>query len=284
MKLIGPLARSKLRTILDHVLNVFCRGDERLASELHHSIAHTLRLPWIKIPRASVFNGIEGTGKSAFWNEFVGKRLMGLGRHWMTTFNIEDVIGQWTGHLESMLYVFIEESDFNAANRQGTAKLQQAISGDTATFNEKYERLRVGYLYFSLIMMTNYAQPISPNITNRRFVFYPCLDVRHWNKPERDTYFKELTAALFSDDGARQYWSYLLTLKVDEWRESAYQNGQQSYYTMDQVRGLRRVRGAHWRRRSQQWPSAPRPRRCTGCSGKSSCATLAWAACSSAPR
>ena len=74
----------------------------------------------------------------------------------MVTFNVDDVIGQWSGLLETQLYVFIEESDFNASNRQGTAKLQQAITGDTRVFNEKYERNRTGYTYFTLVLMTNY--------------------------------------------------------------------------------------------------------------------------------
>ena len=76
---------------------------------------------------------------------------------------------------------------------------------------------------------------MSPNITNRRFVFFPCLDVRHWDRAQRDAYFRQLTEALFSDEGAQLYWSYLLTLDIDAWRDSVHQNVEQTYYTMEQM-------------------------------------------------
>lgn len=138
---------SKLNRILRHVRDVFCSGDEKLARNINHSIAHMLRKPWIKLPRATILNGSEGTGKSAFWVEFVGKKLVGQGKHWMVTFSVDDLTGQWTEHLGDKVLVILEESEIGAANVQGTAKMQQLISGDYMMLREKYESNRMAGIW-----------------------------------------------------------------------------------------------------------------------------------------
>lgn len=277
---------SHLNVILRHVRDVFCSGDEKLASNIHHSVAHMLRKPWVKLPRAAILNGSEGTGKSLYWVEFVGKRLMGQGKHWMVTYNVDDLTGQWTEHLGDKNLVILEESDLGATNVAGTAKLQQLTSGDYMMLREKYTNNKMGGIWFMLVMLTNLSRPLAPTKSNRRFVFHPCdEDVDNWPADKYTAYFQRLVAAMGcdvqpDDEGPKQYYAYLLSLDIDSWSQQIRVRQKQSIPTVLQMIQGTPLMKCSSTQRLQACARDERTRRCSGCGRSSTCRTWASARCS----
>ncbi len=224
---------SELATILKHVTDIFCRGDQEKALDFHMAVAHMLRKPADKFDRCSVLNGTEGTGKTLFFTQLVGKGLMGLGRHWMITHSSKDLIGDWTSHLEDKIMVAVEESEFQASNRQGTAILQQLITGEMTMMHKKFQDAYMAALYICLFLLTNYDRPLSVNLSNRRFDFLQC-DPRpmHWDAEKNNAYFNRLVKAFQSQRGREFYWGYLNTLDIDTWRANPKKPA--SLYTIEQ--------------------------------------------------
>lgn len=222
---------SHLRVILDHVKAIFCRGDEDLAKEVHQMIAHVLRRPMDKINRGPVFNGPEGTGKSMFFVDFIGKRLMGPMRHWIVTYKADDIVGKWNDHAERCLFIFLEEAEMGHSNRANTAQLQQMITADMEMIHERYQNNRAAYSFYNIMLFTNYKNPLSVNLTNRRFPFFPCdPSPIYWTREENVRYFSRLAEAF--EEGAKDYWNYLLTLDLGDWDKHA--RPTQSLYTVEQ--------------------------------------------------
>lgn len=127
-----PGTHPSVEAFKEHALVNVCDGDEKLFTWLMGYFAHMIQRPWEKPLVALVFRGQKGTGKNAII-ERVGALL---GRHFMVTAKRRHLVGQFNGHLESMLCMVLDEA-FWSGDKEGEGVLKDLITGSRHEIEHK---------------------------------------------------------------------------------------------------------------------------------------------------
>lgn len=129
---IGGEAQAALDAFLAHTRDNICRGDEALTRWLMGFFAHLVQRPWEKPLVALVFRGGKGVGKNAL----VGTIGALLGGHSLVTSNRRYLVGNFNGHLESLLLFTLDEA-FWSGDKQAEGQLKDLITGDHHVIEHK---------------------------------------------------------------------------------------------------------------------------------------------------
>jgi len=87
---VRPVDQNKTGPFLQHIREVICGEDEKLYQYVLCWMAHIVQYP-DKLGIMSLLRSIKGAGKSIFWNDFFGERI--LGKHLATTCHLEKALG-----------------------------------------------------------------------------------------------------------------------------------------------------------------------------------------------
>ncbi len=141
--------------------------DQLEREHLLRMIAWTVRNPGKKLGHALLLRSAnQGVGKSTLIE--LWRTMLGSENTRMTT--TETINGAYQGFVDGKLLVSVEELNM-AFGAQGYNRIKDLITGHTAEVNEKYVVSRERANYATFAFLTNLANPVIIEDTDRRFFF-----------------------------------------------------------------------------------------------------------------
>lgn len=159
--------------LLNHILNIWCKGNQAYFDYTINWMAHVLQFPWRKTQVAVVLKSIEGAGKGVVI-EHLGKLL---GNYYFQPQNTEDVLGRFTDQLQNKLLVFMDEMVWGG-DKQKSGHLKKLITESTHRIEIKMMPAYNIESYLNIIMASN-EQWIVPSGEGSRRYFVLEVDNRY---------------------------------------------------------------------------------------------------------
>lgn len=201
----GAAQHPALDAFLEHARANVCNGDETLYRWLIGFFAHLFQRPHEKPLVALVFKGSKGVGKNALVH--IVSRL--LGRHSMTTSNRRYIVGNFNGHLESLLLFTLDEA-FWSGDKQAEGVLKDLITGDKHVIEHKGEKVYEVANLTRVVVIGNEEWLVPASHDERRFAVFNVGEGRKQDKP----YFIAMKAGMEAG-GYRHLLRYLLDYPLD---------------------------------------------------------------------
>jgi hypothetical protein len=190
-----------VQPVLDHIRDIWCRGDDTAYDYVLNWMALLVQKPW-EIPGTCIFLfGEQGAGKGAIM-KLLGK-IIG-DKHYLPTTDSEDVVGKFTGQLQSCLLLFADEGTAAGNNKKKTAgRLKALITEEKQRIQEKFKDVCYMPNYTHVIFASNEKDslPIEPR-DRRTFVLRTDDKYSGVQTPESKQYFDRLRsvpAEVFAD-------------------------------------------------------------------------------------
>lgn len=180
-------AHRALGNFLHHHVNNVHRGDKALA---HHSMAwfaHMVQKPWEKVSVSLVVRGGKGSGKDTWLDIFGGL----LGPHYWITADKNDLVGQFSAQLESLLLFGLNEA-FWAHDKEVEGKLKHIVSGRKIRIERKFcDPYRVRN-YMRIVIMGNESVQVPATDDERRWFVIDTRDIPDAEQLEHIAFCTEL--------------------------------------------------------------------------------------------
>src|SRR5210317_44951 len=192
--------------MLDLLHRLCGKSDEVYEYGLNYC-AHLVQRPGELPECALIFQSTQGTGKDAFWTEFMGYKVLGQ-EYTLQTADIEHIVGKFNKATHKLLIIY-DEADFSDTNK-ATHKLKNIITATHLQWEQKYSRLMTVRNCARMIYTTNQSNPIRIEPTDRRHMLIVC-DNEHAQDPG---YFTKIFECIHNDLAAIQFYKYLKTRDI----------------------------------------------------------------------
>ncbi len=202
---VSPAARQAVADFLDHARSNVCHGDEALFRWLIGYFAHIMQRPHEKPLTSLVFRGSKGTGKNALIRCI--SEL--LGNHALLVSNRRYLIGQFNGHLESLLLLTLDEA-FWSGDKQAEGVLKDLITGDKHAIEHKGKEIFTVANRTRVIILGNESWLAPASHDERRFAVF---DVGDGRKQDR-SFFQKMREGMVVG-GYGLLLDYLLRYDID---------------------------------------------------------------------
>jgi hypothetical protein len=196
------------RLMHEYILNVICSGSQEYHNWLMAYYAHMVQKPWEKPGSAIVLRGIKRIGKSFFGRklgELIDGKFDPLNdiKHYFPTENRNDLFGDFTGHLEYVLLLQLEELVW-ARSHKDESKMKEITTGETMSIRPMHSPSRIVKNYIRPLLISNadWAVPMTWD-ESRYFV----LEVSSVHKDDIP-YFEAIDKEWYN--GGREAFMYYL--------------------------------------------------------------------------
>lgn len=190
--------------ILDHILQVWCSGDDLAYQYVIRWLARMFQKPEERGHTVIVLRSGEGTGK----NVIIDMLVTALGEHACVATRSEDLTGRFNDHLATAVLLFANEAVWGGDKAQEGA-LKSLVSDQDLPVERKYlPKFRAGNCCH-LIMASNNDWVAPVGLDDRRFVILDVSEARQGDF----AYFRKLTDRI-ADGGTEAFVHYLLTLDI----------------------------------------------------------------------
>jgi len=188
------------------MLDYVCGGNKDALTRLLTIWAMKYQRPSQKLRCIVVFRGTEGAGKS-YATDAHAKIC---GPYLSTTTNLDQVVGRFNGHLQTLLWIVLDEAMF-PGDKKAVAALKRFATAKDMAYERKFKDVGAPQLFLTDVMMTtneDWAIPFSS--TDRRYVIY---DVKLPPVEERKEYMSKLFQTLENDEVA-EFFHLLLNFNI----------------------------------------------------------------------
>lgn len=202
------------RKTKEHMYNILCNKSKEKYKYFKRWLAWMVQNPGKPAETACIFTGKQGAGKGFIFSQFVQV----FGEHGMTISNRNHLTGNFTGHLEKVVFMFADEA-FNPGDRAAEAMLKQLITEKTITIEGKYQAAKVAGNFLHIGMASNEDWVIPASADTRRF-FINAVENKYamgqTTNAKRSEYFNVLWGEM--NNGGREAMVYdLLNMKLGAW-------------------------------------------------------------------
>lgn len=180
-------ATGSWRTLRRFLRDVICAGDGKLFCYLLRYLAHALQKPRDKPGVSLMLVGGQGIGKGTF---FQIVRLIWSATTFYTN-RVSDVVGDFNGGIEGMLFVLLDEATF-AGDRKAWDALKAIITEPILSVNQKHQPVRQIPSYCRVLQATNAEHAGMLEKDDRRVFVLRVSEVRQGDH----AYWKALHAAI----------------------------------------------------------------------------------------
>ncbi|KAI8584911.1 hypothetical protein BDZ88DRAFT_471022 [Geranomyces variabilis] len=199
--------RAKIEPLLWHNKHVLNGGDEECANYTLKWLASIFQKPAEKNETAiAMFSEQQGTGKSLFY-EFIGNLMVGAD-HFYHSKNLDDFIGQFTGHLVGKIFVIGDEILFSGGHKSNNI-VKALITQGTQKCEKKGKDAFLVRDFMNMVFLSNHDDCVRVEKTDRRYFVKMVSDIRHGDAD----YFHRLKAAM-TQETANQFYTYLMGLDL----------------------------------------------------------------------
>lgn len=166
----------RARSFIEHVRSNVCRGDEGLARWVLGWLAHMIQRPGEKPLVALVLRGGKGVGKTVI------AKVMGelLGQHYLLTANRRYLVGNFNGHMESLLLFALDEA-FWSGDKQAEGMLKDLITGDKHLIEHKGHAPYAVANLTRVMIIGNEDWLVPASVDERRFAVVDVSDAKKQN-------------------------------------------------------------------------------------------------------
>lgn len=190
-------------------LYYLCGGDAALTHDLTCWLAYPLQNIGAKLGYAYVFQGPEGSGKSAIFEQLM-MRIYGIDHSIQISQN--ELESKYTGWLSKKLFVVCNEVSSSIVERKLVKnRLKSIITDHLFTIEEKFVPIRMEENHANLVFLSNEMQPVMPSADDRR---YAIVETSAPNGPD---YYDKLFAEI-NGLGAQAFYDYLMSYDLSDYR------------------------------------------------------------------
>jgi hypothetical protein len=157
--------------IIEHVLKIWCKGDQRVADFLFDWMAHLIQKPGVKMTSAPVLKGGQGAGKGIVIQKLGD--ILGA-EHFLGVRSIDSVTGSFQeDKVKTNLVTFLDECTF-AGDKKQSSVLKGLISETKRRWEAKFVNpVRIAN-HSNYIVASNYDQIVYVEEDDRRWF---CIEV-----------------------------------------------------------------------------------------------------------
>jgi hypothetical protein len=183
----------------DHIREIICGGIDAYFQWFIAWLAHLLQHPAEKPGTAIVLRGIEGAGKGIVFSNFGAM----LGRHYLHLCAPNELVGRFSAHLRTALFVFADEALF-AGDKQVIGKLKALITEKYMQSEAKFQDSVKTENHARIVMASNESWVIPAGPDARRFFVLDVLP----DRKDDISYFSKIQEQM--DNGGREAWMHYL--------------------------------------------------------------------------
>jgi len=193
--------------IMHHLLQYVCGGDQVALNRLLTVWALKYQRPNQKLRCTTVFRGEQGAGKSILMQ--IHSRI--CGPYLSETADLQQVIGRFNGHLQTLLWIVLDEAMF-PGDKKAVALLKRFATAKDMTYERKFKDIGPPQPFLTDVMMTtNEAWAIPFDTLDRRYLVF---DVELPEEDIRKQYMSELRVAIEGDDEVPEFFHLLLNWEI----------------------------------------------------------------------
>ncbi|TPX53761.1 hypothetical protein PhCBS80983_g06172 [Powellomyces hirtus] len=199
--------KAKIEPLLWHNKHVLNGGNEECANYTLKWLASIFQKPAEKNETAiAMYSEQQGTGKSLFY-EFIGNLMVGAD-HFYHSKNLDDFIGQFTGHLVGKIFVIGDEILFSGGHKSNNI-VKALITQGTQKCEKKGKDAFMVRDFMNMVFLSNHDDCVRVEETDRRYFVKMVSDIWHGDVD----YFNNLKAAM-TQETANHFYTYLLGLDL----------------------------------------------------------------------
>lgn len=199
---------TKLATIFFHLRMVICRDSDVLFDWMMQWLASIVQFPWKKLLVVPVIVGVQGAGKSMFFENFA--RI--FGQHAIPDMAAALMTHKYYGsELAQKVFVCVNETSFE--NCQEAAAIKSQITSTVRKSEKKFQDVKIQKDFVNMVWTSQHTKHSFPaeKGTNRRY--FPIeADPSRANRAD---YFKELKEA-FDTGGLTLLYTFLRGLPAKD--------------------------------------------------------------------
>ena len=175
--------------IQNHILDIWCRGNQEHCDYVLNWMAHKLQKPHIKICVVVALQSKEGAGKNCVLNKF--EKILGRQYH-ATISNINQIVGDFNGFIEGKMFIVLDELIFGGDHKMNN-RLKNIITETCQVVNKKNKESYQIDNYADYFITTNMKHFIGVTEQSRRYFCLQCDDKYSGiQTTEKKEYFKKI--------------------------------------------------------------------------------------------
>ena len=157
--------RGDVSAVIDHILNIWCKGDQEACDYILNWMAHTVQRLGVKIGVIVTIKGMQGSGKGCII-QLLATIFGAASFHHVQ--DLEHILGNFNSDQElTNLLAFIDEAIF-AGNKQQAQKLKTLVTETTRKFEAKYLQAITIENHSNYIAASNFDSGVSKESDDRR--------------------------------------------------------------------------------------------------------------------
>ena len=222
----------KCQLIRNHLFHSICSGETNTYEWLMTWLANKVQKPNDKIGSVPAISGGQGSGKSIFFAQVLGKII---GRQsFVHTNDVNRVTARFSCITPSTMICFMDEALFVGVDKQSQSRLKALTTEKTLTFEEKYKNTKATENRVDFVIATNNLKSAPIEYNDRRY----CIlrSTNQWtNEVEKEEYFTALVKEI-ENGGVEAFFAFLLQYDLDEAKKRGVniKRGIETKYTAEQ--------------------------------------------------
>lgn len=204
-----------LKPIYDH-MKIICNHHEQSFKFLKYWVADMIQRPGKLLGYALCFQSDEGTGKSTFISEFLGKRIIGDLYYWESSNAVQDLFEKHSNAFYNRILVNIDEpKPFDLRNNAD--RFKSLITNNRQRLEHKNQDSRQVNSCARYVISTNNEDVLKISSNDRRFTIIECSN----EKIGDEEYFNNLYEIMDNPEVQRAFYDDLMELDLIgfNWRQ-----------------------------------------------------------------
>ena len=204
--------------MIDHLLNIWCKGNIEYFTYLSKWMAHLLQRPWVKIGVMIALKSKQGAGKGIVM-EFM-KLIMGS-RHFDETATLRDILGEFNSGLEGKVLIDLDEA-YWGGDKKLEGQMKNLITQESVQVNKKGKEVYGIRNTTAFMITTNNDLFVGVEEGQRRVVAYE-LDDKYAgpSNPVIKAYVEKVRGCKGYEAPPRHIYGafakYLYNINLDQW-------------------------------------------------------------------
>lgn len=180
-ELLEEVDNNTIEPVLTHIFKAFCRGDITAFEYILDWLSFKIQKPDEKNYVALIFvSEKQGVGKNLVWDEFIGKKI--FGKTYQLVVDVERCFAKFNSSNEKSLLVVLDELSTTGAQKKNNDRMKSMLTSTTQDIEPKGLEMYNAIDYRSFVMLSNNADIVKIENSDRRYCMLECDLVCDYNE------------------------------------------------------------------------------------------------------